>query len=157
MFGLTRRPACPKPVAPAPALFEPLESRQLMSAVTPALTGAAGPLRLDLNRSTLPAAQIAGARINGVVLVTLTNSTTILDRGTNTFTVYASSQPADGTEPAVGTADRVLGKVSRRVALAGGRSFRLAIPVRLQAAPLNGEYRGSCPGHGRRRRPDDHG
>ncbi len=137
MFAFTRRrPARPAVARPAvvrqAAAFEPLESRQLLS-VTPFATAG---LTLTATKSTLPSAQLAGAKLKGAVTVSLTNGLTVNDTGTNTFTLYA----AVGTTPNSST-DVQLGQVAKRFTLKPGKSITVTIPVKNIAAPAtDGTY-----------------
>ncbi len=139
MFGLTpaRRPAArtsrPPVVRSAPAAFEPLESRQLMSAsVAPA--DAVG-LTVLYTKSTLPTAILTGTKVSGAVTLQLTNSAIANDTGVNTFTIYAS------TDAVVDAGDRILGTpVSKKLNLKAGKMTKITVPVKGVAAPIAGTY-----------------
>ena len=123
--------------ARSPALLEPLEGRQLMSTVTPAIdvNGTATPLQLTYLKGTLPGSQLAGATISGRVQVRLSNPTTVDDKGANGVTVYASLD--DVIDPAT---DRVLGTTTKNGNVRAGKSVNVNIPIKKQAAPLAGDY-----------------
>ena len=115
------------PARPTAGLFEPLESRQMLSA---------SGLTLNETKSTLPTAQLAGATVKGAVTVEVTNSLPTPIKGPQTFNVYASLT-SDG---AIDTSSLILGHVTRgNLALGTGKSTKITIPVNT-AAPGANDY-----------------
>ncbi len=132
MFGFSssRRSANRTPVRRA-AAWEPLESRQLLSGVTPAVTSG---LSIIYSKDTLPTSVISSTKIKGTVTVSVTNSAAVSDTGVNTFAVYASG------DNILDAGDLMLGSVSKKLNLAAGKSITVTIPVKSQPAPAAATY-----------------
>ena len=88
---------------------------------TPTATG----LTPTVLKSTLATQVVSGtAARRGVVVVTITNSTTATITGTSTVALYAT------TTGAIDSASALIGSVPKRLKLAAGRSVNVAVPVK---------------------------
>ena len=131
MFN-NRRPAR-APVRPVAAAWEPLESRQLLSAsLAPAINQG---LTVTYTKTTLPTSVLSGSKIKGAVTLQLTNSATTNDTGVNTFAIYASADSV--IDP---TSDTLLGTLSKKLNLKTGATTKVTIPVKSVLAPAAGDY-----------------